>query len=291
MPITHMFLAVLVALMWGMNFVAAKFSVEYFPPFLVSAIRFVLVSLILLPVVARPPMEQLRRIFAMATMSALHFALLFMALAEGLTIASSALVGQLGVPFACIMGAVFLRDMLGKWRMFGIAVSFCGMGIVAGAPNIMEHPTGFLVSVMSALAWGVANVLVKRVEGVSSMSMLAWMSACTVPTLLLVSLLLEYSEWPPLMGAPAEAVAGILYTVFGSTLVAYGLWYFLLSRHNVSQVTPFSLLTPVFGIAAGQLFFEESLSTGTIAGGLITLLGVAIIVVRRPKTIAMGEAT
>lgn len=283
-------MATLVALIWGGNFVAAKFSVAFFPPFLVSAIRFVLASALLVPFVPRPSLPQLRRILLIATMSALHFSLLFLALHEGLDITSSALVGQLGVPFACLLGAIFLKDRIGVWRIGGILLSFAGMAVVSGTPNVLEHPTGFYASVCSALTWGVANVLVKGVKGVGSMSMLAWISLGTLPTLFGLSLLAEYASWPDFTAVPASAALGIAYTVLASTLVAYGIWYFLLARHDVSQVTPFSLLTPVFGIAAGQLFFHESLTTETLLGGLITILGVSIIVIRRPKTIPLGEA-
>jgi O-acetylserine/cysteine efflux transporter len=289
MPVLHIGLAVLVALIWGGNFVAAKFSVAYLPPFLVSALRFVLASALLIPFFPRPTLPQLGRIFIMAHMSAMHFSLLFMALQQGLDIASSALIGQLGVPFACVLGAIFLKDRIGIWRIAGIAIAFIGMAIVSGTPNVLEHPLGFWASVASAATWGIANVLVKGIKGVSSMSMLAWMSACTIPTLLLLSFCFE--AWPPLLETPASALIGVSYTVLCSTLVAYGLWYFLLANHDVSQVTPFSLLTPVFGIAAGQLFFSETLTQQTIIGGFITIIGVSIIVLRRPKTIQMGEAT
>ena len=290
MSFLHICMATLVALIWGGNFVAAKFSVAFFPPFLVSTIRFVLTSLLLVPFVARPSWAQMKNIFLVATMSALHFSLLFMALREGLEISSSALIGQLGVPCACLFGAIFLKDRIGIWRISGIVIAFAGMAVVAGAPNVMEHPTGFFASVASAITWGAANVLVKGVRGVSSMSLLAWMSVCTVPTLFGLSLVFEHAAWPAFAETPATAVIGIGYTVLASTLVAYGVWYFLLARHNVSQVTPFSLLTPVFGIAAGQLFFSETLTTETLLGGFVTIIGVAIIVLRRPKTIPLGEA-
>ena len=90
---------------------------------------------------------------------------------------------------------------------------------------------------------------------------------------------------------PLSALLGVSYTVLCSTIIAYGLWYFLLSRYSVSQVAPYSLLTPIFGIAIGQVFFTEELNTQTIIGGLITIIGVAVIVLRRPKTIVLGEAT
>ncbi len=287
----HIFFGVLVALIWGCNFVAAKFGVAYFPPFLLTAIRFTVASIILIPLVARPTWPQLKRIMLISTMSSLHFSLIFVALYYQLDIASSALIGQLGVPFACILGAIFLNDRLGIWRISGIIIAFLGTVIVAGTPNIASHPTGFYAALVSTMTWGIANVLVKRVSDVGSMSLLAWMGACTVPILFALSFAFEYQQWPPLLEAPLSAILGVSFTVLFSTITAYGLWYFLLSRYSVSQVTPYSLLTPIFGIAIGQLFFHEELTMQVIIGGLITIVGVAVIVLRRPKTIPLGEAT
>ena len=287
----HIFFATLVAFLWGLNFVAAKYDVAYYPPFMLTAIRFTAASIILIPLVPRPTWPQLKRIMVISTMSSLHFSLIFVALYYQLDIASSALIGQLGVPFACLLGVVFLGDKLGIWRISGIVIAFIGTVIVSGTPNIASHLPGFYAALASTMTWGIANVLVKRVSDVGSMSLLAWMGACTVPMLITLSALFEYHDWPNIFTPPLSALLGVSYTVLCSTIIAYGLWYFLLSRYSVSQVAPYSLLTPIFGIAIGQVFFTEELNTQTIIGGLITIIGVAVIVLRRPKTIVLGEAT
>lgn len=287
----HVFFAISVALIWGCNFVAARFGVAYYPPFLLTALRFTAASVILIPLVPRPTWPQLKQIMLISTMSSLHFSLIFVALALHLDIASSALIGQLGVPFACLLGVIFLGDRLGIWRIGGIIIAFLGTMIVAGTPAISEHLPAFYAALGSTLTWGIANVMVKRVSDVGSMSLLAWIGLCTVPMLFTLSLIFEYQDWPPIFSPPLSAFLGVSFTVFFSTIIAYGLWYFLLSHYSVSQVTPYSLLTPAFGIAAGQVFFTETLSPQTIIGGIITILGVAVIVLRRPRTIPLGEAT
>ena len=286
-----MFCASLVAIIWGANFVAAKFGVAYFPPFMLTGLRFTLVSLMLVPFVPRPSLAQMKQIAVLSTMSTLHFSLIFVALYLSLDIASGALIGQLGVPFACLLGALFLGDKIGIWRLSGIVIAFIGTIIVAGAPNIAAHLPGFYAALGSTLTWGVANVLVKRIHGVPSMSLLAWTAVFNVPMLFLLSFAVEHSIWPSLAGAPMSAVAGLLYSTVLSTIVAYGLWYHLLARFDVSQVTPYSLMTPVFSIAFGEMFFREELTLPVIVGGIVTIIGVAVIVIRRPKTIPLGEAT
>jgi O-acetylserine/cysteine efflux transporter len=65
--------------------------------------------------------------------------------------------------------------------------------------------------------------------------------------------------------------------------MGYGVWYSLMAKHPVSQVVPYSLLIPVFGLTFTHLAFTEPLTMQFILGGLCTIIGVAIIILRRPE--------
>lgn len=292
MPFKDIFLAILVAVIWGGNFIAARYGMEHFPPFLLTALRFTMVALVLIAFVPLPTRSQLWQLLQLAAcVGVLHFALLFAAMYEGLDIASCAIVGQMGVPFSCLLSAIFLRDRLGLWRIAGMVMAFMGMIVVAGATNIVDHPTGFVIALAGSFFWGVGNIIIKRTKDVSSFQMLTWMSVFSVPQLLLVSLLFENNQWELLFTGTLMAWGAMAYSALVSSIVGYGLWYYLLKHYPVTQVSPYSLLTPVFGIAFGQLFFAEALSWETIVGGLVTIAGVAVIVMRRPKLAELGEAT
>ncbi len=66
---------------------------------------------------------------------------------------------------------------------------------------------------------------------------------------------------------PLPVILSVAYTALASTITAYGLWFWLLKRYPVTMVSPFSLLTPVFGIAFGQMFFTEALTWQIAVGG------------------------
>jgi O-acetylserine/cysteine efflux transporter len=78
-----------------------------------------------------------------------------------------------------------------------------------------------------------------------------------------------------------QAVASTAYTAYLSSLVGYGIWNTLLSRHPVAKVTPFAMLVPVFGMAAAAVAFDERPNVLELAGGLVLLAGVAVAVTRR----------
>ena len=55
---------------------------------------------------------------------------------------------------------------------------------------------------------------------------------------------------------------------------------YLLRHYEVSVVSPYMLLVPVFGVMGGVFVMDETLTSRMIIGGLLTLGGVAIITLR-----------
>ena len=56
------------------------------------------------------------------------------------------------------------------------------------------------------------------------------------------------------------------------------IWFYLLRKYPLSKVTPFALLIPVFGCIITAIVLDEEFDLTTIFGGVVTLLGVAFIV-------------
>ena len=56
------------------------------------------------------------------------------------------------------------------------------------------------------------------------------------------------------------------------------IWYHLLGRFRVDQVTPFLLLMPPLGVMAGAVFLGEHISLPVILGAAVIIAGLAVIV-------------
>jgi O-acetylserine/cysteine efflux transporter len=59
----------------------------------------------------------------------------------------------------------------------------------------------------------------------------------------------------------------------------------MMRRYPVSVVMPFTLLEPVFGALSGVLLLGESWDWQMVLGALVTVSGLAIIVIRRPESV------
>jgi O-acetylserine/cysteine efflux transporter len=278
-----MLMALTVALAWGFNFAASKFSLLHFPPFFVIFIRYVIVAVVLLPFAKKIDLSIKQLIVLSLLMITLHFTLVFTAIWMGLDLGTTVIAIQLGAPFSCILGAIFLKDYLGPWRSFGMLVAFAGIVVIAGTPSVLQNELAFLLVVLGAAAWAASNVYMKVLKQTAIMPLLFWTALFSLPQTLAVSLLIESDHLALLQTAPWHAWAGIAYSGLVSTIVGYGLWYWLIRKYDVTQIVPFALAVPIGGFSSGILFFNEALTPTMMIGAALTIVGVAIITIRHPK--------
>lgn len=261
-----------------------------FPPFLVVLVRFAIIVMVLAPFALTRKRPRLRDMVVLAlTLIVLHFALIFVAMQMGLTITSVIVATQLGVPFACVASAVLFRDYLGPWRSLGLLIAFFGVLMVALTPNASQHWQAFMLATGGALAWSSANVYLKRMTPVSTVAFLFWPGLIALPAMAILSAIFEQHQWHVLTHARWQSWMGVGYSTVFSSFIGYGLWNWLIGKYPLSQVIPYSLCVPIAGIAGGVLIFGERLTAQIAIGALLTLVGVGIIALRRPKLAELGK--
>src|SRR3546814_7267127 len=118
-----------------------------------------------------------------------------------------------------------------------------------------------------------------------------WSSDVCSSDLMLVaaSLVTEDGQWQALQEADFWGYFAVIYQSVVVVAIGYGYWYWLMRRYQMNQIMPATLLVPPFGVLSGVIFLGESLTLTLIAGGLMTIVGVGIIILRRPN-IAPPEA-
>ncbi len=273
--------AILVAACWGGNYIAARYALNEMPPMLLLCLRFIATSALLLPFFPRPVGKVKDIAIISFFLGVLHFPLMFVPIHMGMDVSTSVIASQLGVPFSCLLGIIFFKETIGRWRALGMLISFIGIIIICGSPRIMQQYIPFIIACCSALAWAVSNIYMKRFATVNMLGVLAWTSLFAAPQLAVLSWLFEDGQLQIMQQASVKAWLSLSYTVVLSTIVAYGLWFHLMSRHPVNVIVPYSLLIPPFGLTFIHITFDEPLSLQFIIGGIFTIIGVGIIVLRR----------
>ncbi len=291
MPMRAVIAAILVACCWGGNFTATKFAFADFPPYLALLLRFIGVAAVLAPFTLRLGKPNYRdMLFISLALIVFQFACIFSALHMGLSITSCVVATQLGVPFACILAAIFFKDYLGPWRSGGLMVAFLGVMIVAGTPNASANWGPFLLAIVGSFGWSVSNIYMKRLNPTPHvLQLLFWPALFAIPPLFLLSYFGEAQQWEIIAQAKWQSWVGITYSLFFSSLLGYGMWNHLITKYPMSSVVPYSLLAPVVGIAGGVSFFDDPLTLQVILGAALTILGVGVITVRRPQLVEIDQ--
>lgn len=274
-------LAVLVMVIWGYNFVVAKTGIAEFPPIFMMGLRFALSAMLLVPFVAMPR-GRMKEIAALSvTLGAAHFSMMFTGL-KTVDASTAAIAIQLQVPFSALLATVLLSDPPGWRRMAGMAVAFGGVVLIAGEPRFAGNLWALGLVIGAAFVWAVGNIQVKKMGQIDEMALLAWMSVMAAPQLFLLSWMLEDGQFAAAQAATWRGWGAVAYQAVVVVAISYGIWYRLLARHSVNVVVPYTLLVPLFGVASAVLWLDETLTTRVVFGGAITILGVAIILLRRP---------
>lgn len=187
----HTALAVLVAAVWGFNFVVIEIGLGHFPPLLLSALRFLVAALPAVFFVGRPKVAWKWILGVGAALGIAKFGLLFTGMAAGMPAGLSSLVLQIQAVFTAVLAAVVLRERPGPVRVLGMAVALAGIGVAAVDRGVSGPVTGFVLVVAAAACWGVSNVLTRRAAPPDALNFMVWV--CTVPVIPLfaLSLLLE----------------------------------------------------------------------------------------------------
>ncbi|WP_114943583.1 EamA family transporter [Microvirga calopogonii] len=277
MPLAHSLCAVLVAFLWGLSFVVIKLGVNNTPPLLLAAMRFFFAALPAVFFIPRPKTSWRNVVAYGFFLGVGQFGLLFAALAIGMPASLASLVMQAQVFFTILFAALVMNERPSPHQVLGSVVGFLGLCIIALPRLTGSGAAPFLMTVAAAASWGVANTISKRAGRVDMLSYIVWASLIAPLPLLGLSLWLDGPDRvvSALVHIDKGTLAAVAYLAYPSTLLAFGIWAYLLSRHAAAVVTPFALLVPVAGILGSALVLGEVMHPIEALGGAVIVLGLA----------------
>ncbi|MFE6890417.1 EamA family transporter [Streptomyces sp. NPDC057694] len=274
----HTGLAVLVAALWGVNFVVIDIGLAHFPPLLFCALRFLLAALPAVFLVGRPCVPWRWIVGLGLALGVGKFGLLFVGMNAGMPAGLSSLVLQVQAVFTAMIAFTFLGERLRPVRVVGMAVALGGI-VVAAVDEGGSGPLGaFALVLVAAAFWGVANVLTRKAAPEAPFNFMVWSSAVPVLPLFGLSLVFEdpATDARALASLDLPGVGAIVYVALVTTLFCFSAWSRLLRRYDASTVAPYSLLVPVFGMSSAALFLGESVSPLRWCAAALLVAGVAL---------------
>ena len=281
MPTRDLILILVICVAWAGNFLFSAFALLEMPAFLYTAVRMGIVALVLLPFLKPVPRAQWPRFLAVALcMNVLHFGLSFWALRLAGELSAVAIVMQSYVPMSALLAWAVLGERF-AWRTgTAIAVSFIGVLVIGFDPSIVEKPAAILAMLVSAGFLALGTVLMRRLGGIGMVTQQGWSALIAVLPLLAISLLFEPGGLAALASASPRAWIGVSYSALVASLLGHGVYFLLLQRHPVAQLTPWLMLTPLLAVLLGIVFWGDRPGPQLWIGGALVLGGVVAIALR-----------
>lgn len=279
-------LALVVIVVWGVNFVVMKWGLDEVSPLLLCALRFMAASLPFVLFVRPPKTLSWGILSAYGLVQGVgQFGLLFVGMQLGMPAGMASVVLQTQAFITLLMAAALLGERPQPWQWLGLCIAIGGLitiGSAHGDSASQMTLMGFLCTVGSAAMWASSNLITRHAAKYGAyepVPFLVWSSLFPIVPLLLLSLWLEggvqalQQQWQAMSWKGWGAVA---YLALLSTLLGYGLWTKLLQRYPASTVAPLSLLVPVIGLLSAMLLLGEFPSGTQWLGTFGVLLGMLV---------------
>ncbi len=281
MPFSHLALATLVMVIWGVNFIFMRWAVDLVSPLVFTSLRFFAAAFPLIFFLPRPKVPLGMLIGYGATGFTLQFALLFTAIQTGMPAGLASLVMQSQVFFTLILAIILAGERPTLQQLLGLMLGVAGITIVGIDFQFAFPALAFMLTVLAAFFWGVSNTFVRAMGPVQALSLVVWGSGLSG------LMMLPFSLWIDGLGPWQHAfdllgnlnlvlLACLAFNAYGATIVGYGVWAWLLKRHPAGVITPFTLLVPFVGMASASLFLNESIRPVAWVGIAFVMTGLTL---------------
>ena len=281
---------------WGIQQVGTKLAAEQgLLPLVQSGARSLGATiLVCLWVALRQGWPELRRIgrldrttlpgAAVGLMFTIEFACLF----EGVTrtTASHAVLLLYTAPFFTAAGAhLFLRgERMTFVQLGGLVCAFAGVALSTGAGTGLR--SGDALVLAAAALWGATTITIRatRLAAEPPSRVLLYQLGPSGLLLLLAAALT--GQFAAVADASRFAWAALAYQTVIVAFASYLIWFWLLTRYSPRILSAFTLLTPLFGIAAGATVLHETLSPFLVAAFVLVAIGLSLVNARTRRPAA-----
>lgn len=271
----HLLFALLVVIVWGLNFIAIFVGLKELPPFLFCTIRFAMSAIPFVFFFPRPKAPILTLVAFGLFNFAIQFGLMFSGIYFGMSPGLASLIVQVQVFFSIGLAYLLFNEKPGIIKIIGSLISFVGLGIVASKVGGEVTLIGLLLTVLAALSWALGNIFTKKVNADSPLALVVWGNLIALPFMATTSFLIDGPELilESFQNISWVTIGAILYVVYFSTHLAYGLWAFLMNKYATAVVVPYTLLIPVVGFLSSALFLGEELTPWKLSASAFILSG------------------
>jgi len=273
-----------VYVLWGSTYLAIRFALPGYPPFLLGAIRMFLAGALMYVVLRRRGVPApTRRQWRALTLLSVFMVLLsngLVNLAETQVGSGLAAIAVASMPLFAGVFAMLRGRHPSKVEWLGLVIGFLGVIWLNAGSALSGSPLGFVCLVVAPLAWAWGSVWSRELDlpepfMAASGQMLAgsaWMLGAALVT------------GERFAGVPsAGATAAMLYLVVAGSIFGFTAYIWLLHHVRPALATSYAYVNPPIAVLFGALLAGERFGAHDLGAMAVILAGVGIITLARAR--------
>lgn len=273
-----------VYVLWGSTYLAIRYGLESYPPFLMAGIRFAFAGALMYGFLrwrglAAPTLRQWRNCAFVGTLL-LAGGNGLVCFAEQSVSSGLAAVMVASMPlFAAVFAGVY-----GSWprraEWIGLLIGFAGVILLSFGGELRGAPLGMLSLLGAAMCWAFGSVWSKHQDMPHPMINTAAQMLCGAVVLTVLGLLAgeHYPAHPTL-----SATLAIGYLIVAGSILGFSAYVYLLHKVRPALATSYAYINPPIAVLFGMLVAGEHVHALDIVGMLVILTGVAVITLTKSK--------
>jgi len=271
-------LGVLFAAIWSSAFTSAHIVVEYWPPFLVLSVRFLLSGVIALGIGfalgqrIRLTAQEWRLVVIFGLCQNAFYLGLFHYAMQTVEAGVASIIASSMPLVVAAFGRIFLGQRLKPLAIAGLAAGFAGVLVIMLAR--IGHGLdlrGTIVCMIGVTALAIATLTLRGAAAGGNLFVVVGLQMLVgAAALLPVSLVVE--TWS--VSSPPRFIAALAYSVLVSGVAATMIWFVLVRRIGATRAATFHFLNPFLGVATAALILGEAVTPRDFLGVAVIMAGI-----------------
>lgn len=266
-------------LLWASAFPAIRASLGYYSPEHLAALRLLIASaaLLLFALAARIPLPKRKDVPAIFLLGFCGFSVYHGALSIGektVEAGTASLLVSTTPLFSTLLAALFMKERLHLKNGIAALIAFLGIGIIMLGSGASFHlQLGALIILVGAFGESIYFVFQRRLLPIYGFLPLT-IYAILTGTLFMLAFTPGLGQM--VLAAPSSVNWTVLYLGLFPTIIPYFCLAYATAKVGVSEATSTLFLTPVVALLLAWLWLGETPALLSLAGGVLTLAGVAV---------------
>ena len=280
--------ALLVAnIIWGAGMPLTSIGVQYIPPTVFVAIRYLLVGLLLLPFAVRSWKPLRKRDFSLLILASFLNVVLNTFLGtlayKFTTVNNVAILGLTYPILLMLLSSRILHEKVGEKTIIGTVIAMFGVFIIVSNGWSSRGAIGDLLEILSVIFSATATMINKPAAGKTSLAQQTFLNFFPGGVIFTIYVAISTHNWHSVLAAPTWVWGLLIAVTIASSVVGNVLYYFGLKHKAAHETGIYFYLQSVVGVIAAYFILGQKPNSVFVIGAVLVMVGVYLAQIFRGK--------